>query len=139
VKTIFHPLLVFLANLTDPVVARQLKGAVRQLQFIKAENETLRARLPERVVVTPRERRRLIRLGKPLGTAIKELITIVSPATFQRWLREAKVGKEPRKAGRRRRIDETAIADEVFGTIQGDLRAGATPQRRRTGTTGEST
>jgi putative transposase len=105
VKTIFHPLLVFLANLTDPVVARQLKNAVRQLQFIKAENETLRARLPERVVVTPRERRRLIRLGKPLGTAIKDLITIVSPVTFQRWLREAKVGKEPRKAGRRRRID----------------------------------
>jgi hypothetical protein len=87
--------------LTDPVVARQLKHAVRQLQFTKAENEQLRSRLPERIVLTPRERRRLIRLGKPLGSAIKDLITIVTPATFQRWLREAKVGKEPGKGGRR--------------------------------------
>jgi hypothetical protein len=41
---------------------------VRQLRFVKANNELLRARLPERVVVTPGERRRLIRLGKPLGS-----------------------------------------------------------------------
>ena len=94
-KTIFHPLLVLLAKLTDPVVARQLKHQARELQFAKAENEQLRGRLPERVILTPHERRRLIRLGKPLGSAIKDLITIVSPATFQRWLREAKVGKEP--------------------------------------------
>ena len=103
-KTIFHPLLVLLANLTDPVVARQLKQQARELQFAKAENEQLRDRLPERVILTPQERRRLIRLGKPLGSAIKDLIT-VSPATFQRWLREEKAGKEPGKAGRRRRID----------------------------------
>jgi putative transposase len=104
-KTIFHPLLVLLANLTDRTLARQLKDVVRQLQFVKAENEVLRAHLPERVVVTPRERRRLIRLGKPLGTAITGLITLVTPGTFLRWLREAKANKEPGKAGRRRRIN----------------------------------
>jgi putative transposase len=92
-KTIFHPLLVLLANLTDPVVARQLKQQARELQFAKAENEQLRNRLPERIVLTPQERRRLIRLGKPLGSAIKDLITIVSPATFQRWLREEKAAR----------------------------------------------
>ena len=64
-KTIFHPLLVLLAKLTDPVVARQLKHQARELQFAKAENEQLRGRLPERVILTPHERRRLIRLGKP--------------------------------------------------------------------------
>jgi putative transposase len=77
----------------DARLAR-LSALVRQLQFVKTENEVLRAHLPERVVVTPRERRRLIRLGKPLGSAIKDLITIVTPATFLRWLREAKAGKE---------------------------------------------
>ena len=66
-KTIFHPLLVLLAKLTDAVVARQLKHQARELQFAKAENEQLRGRLPERVILTPQERRRLIRLGKPLG------------------------------------------------------------------------
>ena len=62
-KTIFHPLLVLLANLADQTMARQLKDLVRQLQFVKAENEVLRAHLPERIVVTPQERRRLIRLA----------------------------------------------------------------------------
>jgi putative transposase len=111
-------------------VARQLKTYARQLQFVKAENEQLRSRLPERIVLTPRERRWLIRLGKPLGSAIKDLITIVSPATFQRWLREEKAGKEPRKAGRRRRIDVrkliVKLARENFGwgytRVLGELR-----------------
>ena len=66
-KNIFHPLLVLLAKLTDPVVARQLKHQARELQFAKAENEQLRGRLPERVILTPQERRRLIRLGNPWG------------------------------------------------------------------------
>jgi len=56
----------------------------QQLQFIKADNDLLRARLPKRIVVTARVRRRLIRLGKPLGPAIKDLITIVTPATLAR-------------------------------------------------------
>ena len=47
-KTIFHPLFVLLANLTDQTLARQLKNVVRQLQFVKAENEVLRAHLRER-------------------------------------------------------------------------------------------
>ena len=104
-KTIFHPLLVLLANLTDQTLARQLKDVVRQLQFVKAENEVLRAHLPERVVVTSQERRRLVRLGKPLGSAIRDLVTIVTPASFLRWIREAKADREPGKAGRRRRIN----------------------------------
>jgi putative transposase len=112
-------LLVFIANLTDQAVARQLKQSARQLQFAKAENEQLRARLPDRIVVTPRERRRLIRLGKPLGTAIKDLITIVSPATFQRWLREEKTGKKPGKAGRRRRLDVRELIIKLAGENPG--------------------
>jgi hypothetical protein len=38
------------------------------------------------VIVTPAERQRLVKLGKPLGTAIRDLITIVTPRTFVRWV-----------------------------------------------------
>jgi putative transposase len=130
VKTIFHPLLVLLANLTDKAVAHQLKVMARRLQFLKAENEQLRARLPERVVVTPQERRRLIRLGKPLGPAIKDLITIVTPTTFLRWLREDKAGKVQGRAGRRRRIDVRKLILKLarenpgwgYARVRGELR-----------------
>jgi putative transposase len=118
-RTIFDPLLVLLAKLTDPAVARQFKHVVRQLEFVKTQNEALRDRLPERIVVTPQERQRLIRLGKPLGTAVRDLITIVKPASFMRWLREAKAGKEPAKAGRRRRVDVRQLIVKLAGDNPG--------------------
>jgi putative transposase len=43
-----QPLLLLLARLTD----RQLAAVV---QYLKVENEILRARLPKRITVTPRE------------------------------------------------------------------------------------
>lgn len=58
----------------------------RQVQFLKAENEILRSRIKKAIRTTPRERARLVRLGRPLGPAINRLITIVSPVTFARWL-----------------------------------------------------
>lgn len=76
---LLQPLLVYLSVATDRELARQV-------QFLKEENRILRARLPERITVTPRERQRLIKYGKNLGPAIKELITIVTPRTFARWL-----------------------------------------------------
>lgn len=66
----------------------------RQVQFLKAENEILRSRIKGSVRTTPKERARLIRLGRPLGAAVKSLVTIVSPDTFCRWLRgDAKATK----------------------------------------------
>jgi putative transposase len=70
--------LLMLAAATD-------KALARQVQYLKAENAILRARLPKRITVTPSERRRLLQFGRPLGGAIKELIGIVSPRTFARW------------------------------------------------------
>ena len=58
----------------------------RQVRFLKAENDILRARLPRRITVTAQERKRLVKFGRPLGAAIKGLISIVSPRTFLRWL-----------------------------------------------------
>lgn len=37
---------------------------------------------------------RLLKLEKALGRAIKELIAIVSPATFSRWVRDEKDGPQ---------------------------------------------
>src|SRR5262245_19046968 len=73
-----QPRLLLLARLTD----RQLAAVV---QYLKAENEIIRARLPKRTKVTPREKQRLLKFGRPLGSAIKDLITMISPRTFLRW------------------------------------------------------
>jgi putative transposase len=76
---LLQPLLVFLSAATD-------RDLARQIQFVKEENRILRSRLPKRINVTAAERRRLIKYGRHLKAAIKELITIVSPRTFARWL-----------------------------------------------------
>jgi putative transposase len=70
----------------------------RQVQFLRAENQILRSRLKCRVRTTHQERVRLVRLGRPLGSAIQSLISIVSPRTFVRW-----VNRLDRPAGMRRR------------------------------------
>ena len=56
------------------------------VEYPKAENRILRDRLPDKIAVTPREKRRLLKFGAPLGAAIRELITIVHPRTFFRRL-----------------------------------------------------
>lgn len=79
VKAFFQSCFVMLAAATDRELARQV-------QYLKTENRILRDRLPQRITVTTQERQRLLKYGKPLGAAIRELVTIVSPRTFTRWL-----------------------------------------------------
>jgi putative transposase len=62
---------------------------IRQLDYLKVENQILRSKLPRRITVTPAERRRLVKFGRPLGRALHDLIAIVSPRTFARWLKPA--------------------------------------------------
>jgi putative transposase len=68
----------------------------RHVQHLKNENRVLRARLPEYIKTTPAERARLLKHGRPVGPAINQLITIVTPGTFHRWVREAQ-GKKRQK------------------------------------------
>ncbi|MGB4737609.1 MAG: hypothetical protein WBH50_05435, partial [Fuerstiella sp.] len=82
---LFHP---FLASSTDRELARYV-------EYLKAENKILRARIPGQVHTKPAERKQLLKLGKVLGKAIEELIGIVTPATFYRWVRDE--SDEPRK------------------------------------------
>jgi putative transposase len=74
-----NALLLLLAQATD-------KALARDVQFLKVENQILRSKLPRVVKVTPQERRRLVKFGRPLGSALKQLISIASPRTFLRWL-----------------------------------------------------
>jgi putative transposase len=74
---LLQPLWLVLVAATDRELARMV-------DYLKAENRVLRDRLPARLTVTPRERARLVRLGRPLGTAINDFITLVTPRTFTR-------------------------------------------------------
>jgi len=90
-----------------PPLFKTLLGAserqlVDQLLFARVENEILRSRLPKRIKVTAAERPRLVRSGAPLGSAIKDLITTVTPRTFLRWINGPGARSRPpvRKVGR---------------------------------------
>jgi putative transposase len=88
---LLRALCVFLASATDRELARMV-------EYPKEVNRILRSKLPERITVTPRERARLVKLGRAVGSAIRELVTIVSPRTFARWVAGAKNASG--KAGR---------------------------------------
>jgi putative transposase len=91
-------LFVFTASSHDELVL--------QLQYSIVERRILRSKLGQRVVVTPQERSLLLRVGKPLGAAIRQLVTIVSPETFLRWIREEHQTTKPATIGRPRTPDE---------------------------------
>ena len=76
---LLHPLFFLLAYATD-------KQLAKYLEYLKVENRILRNKLPKRITITLAERKQLIKHGKPLCKAIKDLITIVSPRTFARWM-----------------------------------------------------
>jgi putative transposase len=94
-KRFVHPLLLLLARATD-------KDLVQLVKYLKTENRILRNKLPKRIEVTPAERAKLLKLGVRLGSKIKEVITIVHPRTFARWLSESTSDVKPRKRGRPR-------------------------------------
>jgi putative transposase len=98
-KRIIHPLLLLLARATE-------KELVRYIEYLKAENRIMRSKLPRQISVTQAERAKLVQLGQRLGSAIKELITIVHPRTFARWIAETKTGVKRRKRGRPRKPEE---------------------------------
>src|SRR5437773_86166 len=101
--SIFHSLLYVIASATQKELARQVR-------YLKVENEVLRSKLPQRVTITSQERQRILRFGAKLGRAIHEIVTIVTPGTFLRWVREDKraAGKThpAAKRGRRRTAEQ---------------------------------
>ncbi len=97
-RNVYTSLLLVIAGSTDRELARQVN-------YLKAENQILRSRLPGRISLTEREKNRLIRFAKNLGSALNELATIVHPGTIRRWIREAAAKSKARrkdKSGRPR-------------------------------------
>jgi putative transposase len=101
--SIFRSLLAVIAGATQ-------KELARQVHYLKVENEVLRSKLPERIIITPKERQRLLKFGAKLGRAIHQIVTIVTPGTFLRWIREEKRASRRKlplaKRGRRRTAEE---------------------------------
>ena len=95
-----QPLLFFLARCSR----NQL---IRNIEFLKAENEILRKRyVRHHVVVSQEDRARLIKLGEQIGPDLKRLITIVRYDTYLRWVRQTKGRVPSKKRGRPRKPDE---------------------------------
>ena len=104
---------------------------IRQMEYLKVENEVLRSKLPERITTTASEKRRIIKYGLPLGGQIKQVISIVSYSTFRRWVNRDVLGKVP-KRGRPRRTTQEIIDIIVrmakenclwgYGKIMGELK-----------------
>jgi putative transposase len=98
---LLQPLFALLNSASD--------SKLRQMvEYLKAENCILRDKLPH-AHHTSRERVRLVKLVTALGGALKNLITIVSPRTFARWVAGAgtRAKSTPaRKSGRPRTAEE---------------------------------
>lgn len=96
-RNVYNSLILLIAGATQ-------KELARQVSYLKAENQILRSRLPNRVSLTEREKNRLCRFAKNLGKALNELASIVHPDTIRRWIRESKSkgGRTVGKPGRKR-------------------------------------
>ena len=121
---VVQPLLFFLARCTR----NQL---IRNIEFLKAENEILRKRLVRHhIVVSPEDRQRLIKLGEKIGPDLKRMITIVRYDTYLRWVRQAKDLVPKKRPGRPKKPEEIRqlvlkIAQETgwgYTRILGELR-----------------
>lgn len=104
---------------------------IRQVEFLKAENEMLRKRVPQRnIILKPEERQRLVRLGQAIGTCIGPFLTIVTYQSYLRWIRLLANKKPTKLRGRPRKPQEIRdlvlqIAKEThwgYTRILGELR-----------------
>ena len=74
-----------------------------QIRFLTLQIEILRTRLPgNRIVLSPTERRRLMKIGAEVNHDVHHTIRIVTFKTYKRWLRELRIGRRPGKVGRPR-------------------------------------
>lgn len=90
-----NPLFFLLAGSTE----NELR---QQVLFLKTENRMLRSRIPHKIHLKARERKRLIELGLPIRSAVRSLISVVTYRSFCRWTQSKPVQSGLRKGGRPR-------------------------------------
>lgn len=74
-----------------------------RLRLLEAQIRMLRARVDtSRIVPTPKERAELLRLGAAMGHDIDEVMHVVVPGTYKKWLRQLRAGGKFRPTGRPR-------------------------------------
>lgn len=74
-----------------------------KMRFLEIQIDMLRSRIDsDRIITTPEERRRLITLGEQFGHEIDDLLKVVVPGTYKRWVREASNGVTFKSVGRSR-------------------------------------
>jgi putative transposase len=84
------------------VIATATQAELRQqVQYLKLENEILRKRITGPIRVTPQEKSLLVKFAKPLGKAMRDVVSIVQPETLLRWIRESKKIKPRKVSGRK--------------------------------------
>lgn len=120
----YQPLLFILARCSR----NQL---IRQIEFLKAENEILRKRVPQRkIILKPDERQRIVQLGQAIGACIGPFLTIVTYQAYMKWLRQLNNKQPKKRSGRPRKPQEIRdlilqIATETnwgYTRILGELR-----------------
>lgn len=73
------------------------------LQLLQAQIRILRSRIDvSRIVLTPQEKAELLRLGAQIGHDIAEVMHVVQPETYRKWVRQSKRGVVFKRAGRPR-------------------------------------
>jgi putative transposase len=79
-------------------------GAARRdarIRFLKAQVEILRRKLRgNRAIPSPDDRARLLAIGQELDHNVADVIGIVTPQTYCRWVEELREGRKPRRVGR---------------------------------------
>ena len=66
---------------------------IRQIEYLKVENETLRGKLGRIVSTTPGEKRKIVKYGLPLGGDVRNIMSIVCYSTFRKWVNTIRFGK----------------------------------------------
>ena len=78
-----QPLLFYLARC-------KRNKLIQQIEFLKAENEMLRKRVPkQKIWLHPEEKNRLVKLAAGIGPELRHLVSIVSYVTLLSWRRKA--------------------------------------------------
>ncbi len=97
------------AQSSQPLIAQIQKLFSRDLalenDYLRQENKILRGKFGQRVPLTDRERRILVRCGMRIRDRLGEVASIVKPETILRWNRRMKQMKwtydnRPKKPGR---------------------------------------